>query len=721
MLPKTLLCLVANVYRDMTIRPNIEDFMRQKKMMGYHVILKYMETPEFNNLQEVIRREYIINKIGYCILFGNEKEMPGKVMTYGQEVAMSDQILALFDNKLPDIILGRISSGESYDIENKYRNISTQIQKTIEYENYLGSNDWIKQIITVASSEGKGIGDNGESDYEHMHVISEKFSEIDYATSAYYDGTHYTNVSDQTTLDDDAIGNPTASEIKAGIDNGASLVFYAGHATETSWTTSNFDTVDIFNLRNNEKYPVVITVGCSTGSFDENNVCFTEALMMARHNDRPIGSIVTMGSTVLQQWTPPMKAQDAMVDNIIQFLEKKNDYNIGQIFYLGMQSMVEKYGDYGTNESLFWHLFGDPTVQIKQPLQIDEPFALLRQYPPEKTVLKNNGENLILVFNTNLRLIQNNIVVTTKLNQVVVISLQIEKNILYGQTLDDVDVIHESSIDMGDYIETADGKKVSWILNISIEPNKPMVLLNIESSGQYFDINSDIIISFSHNIQLTGSGSIDFYEVVNNAAVDNRNNILLTTIDNSDDLTIDGNILTIKNKSFKSVLSSLECNYVLEFVDFIYHESIEEPFNIIIEFRTSNVHPVINNMILQNNEAVLYFSTKVFTIDNPTSLGLISNQEYDDYQITDFGIRGNQVTFSYKSNKGLNTIKLLGNVIADKNGIFFPGDELQFSVEQDFGYYKLMMYAILTTLLMLVIQMIKYIYYFLRVINNPSR
>ena len=77
----------------------------------------------------------------------------------------------------------------------------------------------------------------------------------------YVDGTH---------LDGDAAGNVQSYQISKAVNDGCGLVFYAGHAFEQSWLTSNFNNIDVFRLQNNKMYPMVITVGCSAGSFDES-------------------------------------------------------------------------------------------------------------------------------------------------------------------------------------------------------------------------------------------------------------------------------------------------------------------------------------------------------------------------------------------------------------------------------------------------------------------
>ena len=67
----------------------------------------------------------------------------------------------------PEIMVGRFSA------EN-ISHVITQVERTINYERYPTSASWYNYGIGVASSEGQGAGDEGESDYQHLDIIRGK-------------------------------------------------------------------------------------------------------------------------------------------------------------------------------------------------------------------------------------------------------------------------------------------------------------------------------------------------------------------------------------------------------------------------------------------------------------------------------------------------------------------------------------------------------------------
>lgn len=410
---ETILIMCHAKYRYINHYPNVDDFIRQKLMMNYNVVLWTLDTPLpsaqtipnewYSSIKERVNEYYRQHPFQYCIIIGNEREVPGYIDS--AENAMTDNPYSIVDSlEMVEFIMGRISSGEGYDIIME-KNISVQIQKTIEYENIVGNNKWLNNVVTIGSDEG-GVskGDNNEIDYEHLHIIAKKFKNISYNVQGYYDGTQLDGGGNG--LDGDKPGRVESHEISKAVNEGCGLVFYAGHAFEQSWLTSNFKNKDVYQLQNNDMYPMVITVGCSTGSFDEKFVSFKEAWQSAHNNKGPIGSVVTIGSTILQQWAPPMACQDHIVELLLRQINGSIKMTMGEMFHEGLDVMVAKYGYRGNYERLFWHFFGDPTVSFKGQL-VDSPqpetLEIIRSYPQvNEFITPSLMDTIMIVMNKNL-------------------------------------------------------------------------------------------------------------------------------------------------------------------------------------------------------------------------------------------------------------------------------------------------------------------------------
>ena len=95
----------------------------------------------------------------------------------------------------------------------------------------------------------------------------------------------------------DTSGNPTPSMVATALDDGRSVVNYAGHGGPTGWSTSGFGNSDINTLVNDNMLPYVICVACNNGQFDDYDACFCEAWLRATNNGEPTGAIAATGSS----------------------------------------------------------------------------------------------------------------------------------------------------------------------------------------------------------------------------------------------------------------------------------------------------------------------------------------------------------------------------------------------------------------------------------------
>jgi hypothetical protein len=108
-------------------------------------------------------------------------------------------------------------------------------------------------------------------------------------------------------------------------------------------------------------------VACNNGEFDSYDECFCEAWLRATNDDtgEPTGAIVATGSTQSMSWAPPMDAQDEFVDLIVETYEDNVKHTIGGIHFNGVMRMNDNYGSQGYSETDTWHVFGDPSLEIR--------------------------------------------------------------------------------------------------------------------------------------------------------------------------------------------------------------------------------------------------------------------------------------------------------------------------------------------------------------------
>jgi hypothetical protein len=300
-------------------------------------------------IDAAIDEAYGTEGIAFVLLVGDAEQ----VATAHAAGGASDPTYALTagDDSYPDLLIGRFSAESPPDLE-------TQIARTIAYERDPAAGaDWYHRGTGIASAEGPG--DNGELDFEHAELIRSNLL-----------GYTYTQV--------DPIYDPgaTAAAVSAALNEGRSLVNYTGHGSSIGWGTSGFTSADVGALVNDSMLPFILSVGCVNGAF-EGATCFAETWLRARHDGVPTGAIAAYMSSVNQLWNPPMCAQDAFVD----FLVQDQMHSIGGLCFNGSCRMIDVYGASGASTFRTWHLFGDPSVLLRTAspvaMSVGHPDSLL--------------------------------------------------------------------------------------------------------------------------------------------------------------------------------------------------------------------------------------------------------------------------------------------------------------------------------------------------------
>ncbi|MCP3940571.1 MAG: PKD domain-containing protein [Desulfobacteraceae bacterium] len=248
------------------------------------------------------------------------------------------------DDNYPDILIGRFSADSVADVE-------TQVARTIYYERDMPAADWLDKATNIASDEGAGNGDDGESDWQHARKIRTELlkTHMD-AVDELYDGSQG---------GEDASGNPTPTALANVLNQGRSLVNYTGHGGVTNFVTSGFSNTDVNNLTNENKLPLIVAVACVVGQF-ENTTSFSESWLRATNNGNPTGAIAIYASSINQSWKSPMSAQDEIVDLMVA----KTYQTVGGLLYNGSIKMISEYGEDGANMFKTWHIFGDASLKF---------------------------------------------------------------------------------------------------------------------------------------------------------------------------------------------------------------------------------------------------------------------------------------------------------------------------------------------------------------------
>ncbi len=236
----------------------------------------------------------------------------------------------------PDVIVGRLSAENPAEL-------ATQVHRIIQHETLeVWTQTWYRRATGIASSQGAGIGDDGESDIEHLERIRSDLLAFGYSTV-------------------DQIYDPgaTAAAVSAAINQGRGWVNYCGHGTASVWSTTGFSAAHVQALSNQGRLPFILTVACVNGDF-AGRTCFAETWMRAQRSGQAIGAVAMYASSIDQYWAPPMAAQDEIID----LLTEQRYATAGALCYAGAARMIDDYGFAGAQMFDTWHYFGDPALKL---------------------------------------------------------------------------------------------------------------------------------------------------------------------------------------------------------------------------------------------------------------------------------------------------------------------------------------------------------------------
>lgn len=346
--------------------PAMQEFVNWKNMIG--IPTEMVSIDSIGNTQTAIKNYvtgYYNNKgLTFLLFVGDAQHITPA--TYSGNPSDNYYGYISGNDSYSEIFVGRFSA-------ESIAHVQTQVKRSIQYELNPTIGQWLNTGIGIGSDEGPGY--QNLYDYQHMRLIRDTLLGYEYTNvSEIYDGS-------QGGLD--AAGNATAAQVSTAINNGAGIINYIGHGSETEFVTSGFNNSNVNNLTNVGKLPFIWSVACVNGSF-VGKTCFAEAWMRASSNGEPTGAVATLMSTINQSWNPPMAGQREMNDILTESFQNNIKRTFGGLSMNGCMKMIDLFGTDGSQMTDTWTIFGDPSlvVRTKSPLSMTvthEPQILMQE------------------------------------------------------------------------------------------------------------------------------------------------------------------------------------------------------------------------------------------------------------------------------------------------------------------------------------------------------
>ncbi len=323
---------------------HMDSFMDWKESRGIptEIVTTCEIGSNVSDISDHIEYHYHEYGLTYLLLVGDENYIP--TPRYGDHESDPSYSFIVGDDLYPDIFVGRFSASRP-------EHVKTQVERSIFYEQNPHEIS-LPKTVGIASYEGPGY--KGMVDWVFMNYIRDKLLNYDYTlVNQFYEGGH-----------GEVPGDPTPTQITDAIEDGRHLINYCGHGHERGIVTSDFTNSDVHDLTNVGKLPFIIAAACITGRFTEVSQCFGEAWIRATHNGQPTGGIASFMSSRYQSWVPPMAAMDEMM-NIMTDPDESTIKTTGSVAFGGCIRMNDMYGINGKIETTAWHLFGDPSIDLR--------------------------------------------------------------------------------------------------------------------------------------------------------------------------------------------------------------------------------------------------------------------------------------------------------------------------------------------------------------------
>jgi Peptidase family C25./Propeptide_C25. len=370
--------------------PHLDTYIAWKRQMGIHTTV--VPVSETGNtpaaLYDFVKNYYDEHGISYLLLVGDENAITPMVRP--GSIYSCDNCLGYMegDDHFPEIFVGRFHASNPAQLR-------VMVNRNLNYETTPLADslqNWCATGMASASNEGQGFGDDGQADYEHANEWKAKHLADGFENYwEFYDGTHGNISPTPGHITADKPGDPVNSQLVAVMNSpGVSIYNYTGHGWEQGLSSGNFNTNAVANLRNFQRYPIVIAVACCAGNFTNNGGgdCLGEAMQRAGDpvSGEAWGGIAGFYSSDFQSWSPPMEGQDGMNQYLVDADGVNLKPSIGGMATYGNALMIAAYGQGGIDMADVWNPFCDPTTVPRTAM----PAILTAEHTPS-TIIGNTS------------------------------------------------------------------------------------------------------------------------------------------------------------------------------------------------------------------------------------------------------------------------------------------------------------------------------------------
>lgn len=406
-----------------TFRASVEKFANWKKLLGFDVQTIFNNSWTPSTIKSTISDCFLNkNNLYYLLIIGDIEDLPSQSFynNYTQKNYVTDFYYSCLDgddDQIPDLLYGRIPVKTSAEA-------NVVIDKIINYEKN-PTNDSLFYITGLHCAEFQDK--NPKNTYEDRRftltseevrnsIMSEGYDVIRvYAAQNSVNPMFWNNGSySYGGPIPDELKRPgftwtgNATDINTAINNGSFYVLHRDHGSVSGWGTPSYLKNNINSLNNGDKLPVVFSINCLTGKFNNNTDCFCEAFLKKENG----GCVAIFGATEVSYSGKNDILTEGMFDaiwpsdnlrptfpgvNNIGGITPTPTYELGQILNQGKARLDEVYRTNTLYTKELFHCFGDPSMKIYTANPT--PFTNVDIIRSQDSIYVNlNGDTAAIVF-----------------------------------------------------------------------------------------------------------------------------------------------------------------------------------------------------------------------------------------------------------------------------------------------------------------------------------
>lgn len=382
----------------------VNRFAEWKRTLGFDVHIEMRESWDTTMVKNVVQAAYATNDIDFLLIVGGQSDVPGLIreryINGVNRLHPTDLYYGCLDSGYtPDIFRGRILVGTSNEA-------MTVVDKIINYEkNPVTDDSFYRTSVHCAYFQDQEHFDSDlnlipRDGYEDRRFVltSERIRNgmltvIDSVKRVYYTKSNIYprnwNQYDYANGEEipEELKKPTFAwngnytDINNSINQKAFYILMRDHGDVDKWEYPAYSVSNISNLNNGSYLPVVFSICCLTGKYDENN-CFCESFLKKEDG----GCVAIYGASQVSLSGPNDVMSEGMFDAIWPSLNLRPafgnidstnysptpapTYRLGQILDQGLRRSSEAYSTvsgkawYPRYTSELFHCFGDPSMMI---------------------------------------------------------------------------------------------------------------------------------------------------------------------------------------------------------------------------------------------------------------------------------------------------------------------------------------------------------------------